>query len=82
MEKGCLRITLTGVSPSEWFKLNPGQIDYYRVFYTPEMIQQLEGAIKDKSLPEPDRAGVLDDVFAVCKSGRQPISMVRNLNLL
>lgn len=78
MEKPCMRITLDGVQENEWFKLNPGSIDFYRVFYSDEMIAQLEPYIKDLNLPPADRANVLSDVFAVCRSGRSPITQVLN----
>ena len=45
--------------------MNPGQVGFYRVCYTKEMVEKLVPAIKDISLPPLDRLGVENDQFAL-----------------
>ncbi|XP_028392975.1 puromycin-sensitive aminopeptidase-like [Dendronephthya gigantea] len=53
----------------KWIKVNPGQIGFYRVHYTDEMLETLVPAIKDLSLPPLDRLGVQNDQFALARAG-------------
>ena len=46
-------------------QVNPGQVGFYRVCYTKEMVEKLLPAIKDTSLPPLDRLGIENDQFAL-----------------
>jgi len=58
--------------PDEWIKINPGHSGYYRVAYSPRMLEQLIPAIERKELGPIDRLCILDDTFAIAKSGMIP----------
>lgn len=73
MEETTFTTCLYGVKAEDCVVINPGSVDFYRIFYTPEMLAQFEPAIKNLSLAVADRTSILSDVFAVCRSGRAPI---------
>ncbi|CAH1158836.1 unnamed protein product [Phyllotreta striolata] len=62
-------IVVPDISPKDWIKLNPGTIGFYRTQYSPEMLEKLVPAIRDRSLAPLDRLGLLDDLFAMVKAG-------------
>ncbi|XP_030747125.1 puromycin-sensitive aminopeptidase-like, partial [Sitophilus oryzae] len=57
------------VSESDWIKVNPGTIGFYRTRYPPEMLERLLPAIRDQTLPPLDRLGLINDLFAMVKAG-------------
>ncbi|XP_026480740.1 puromycin-sensitive aminopeptidase [Ctenocephalides felis] len=73
-------LTIPNTAEGEWVKINSGTVGYYRVKYTPEMLRQLEPAIRSGALPPLDRLGLLDDLFAMVKAGH--CSTVQVLQLL
>ncbi|XP_076055525.1 puromycin-sensitive aminopeptidase isoform X1 [Oratosquilla oratoria] len=73
-------VTLDGVTPGIWVKVNPGTIGYYRTRYPPELLEQFIPAIRSKTLPPLDRLGLLDDLFAMVQAGHT--STVEVLKLL
>lgn len=73
-------VVVPDVKPSEWIKINPGTIGFYRTQYTPEMLEKFIPAIQNKTLPPLDRLGLLDDLFAMVKAGHT--STVEVLKLL
>lgn len=58
------------VPTKSWVKLNAGQQVPMRVQLTPQMIEHLSSGIQSKTLPPCDRAGVLNDSYALVKAGR------------
>ena len=52
-----------------WIKLNAGQVVPMRVLPTPEMYDQYGSGIERKTMPEIDRAGLLNDAYALVKAG-------------
>jgi puromycin-sensitive aminopeptidase len=74
-------ITMDNVSESDWVKVNPGTVGFYRTRYTPEMLSQLIPAIKNKTLPPLDRLGILDDLFAMVQAGHSETPEVLKLLL-
>jgi len=40
---------------TDWIKVNPGTIGFYRTKYPPEMLEKFVPAIRDKTLPPLDR---------------------------
>lgn len=48
-------VIVPDVEPSEWIKINPGTIGFYRTQYTPEMLEKFIPAIQNKTLPPLDR---------------------------
>nr|XP_058942473.1 puromycin-sensitive aminopeptidase-like [Pocillopora verrucosa] len=70
-QKSCT-LTVSGVKSDEWVKLNPGQVGFYRVQYSSDMLELLLPAIKDNSLPPRDRLGLENDLFALCRAGLVP----------
>nr|XP_023015706.1 puromycin-sensitive aminopeptidase-like [Leptinotarsa decemlineata] len=73
-------IFVPGVEPSDWIKLNPGTIGFYRSQYTSSMLEKFIPAIQNRSLPPLDRLGLSDDLFAMVKAGHN--STVEVLKLL
>ncbi|XP_049807692.1 puromycin-sensitive aminopeptidase isoform X2 [Schistocerca nitens] len=72
-------ITLQNVSASDWVKVNPGTVGYYRTQYPPDMLELFVPAIQNKSLPPLDRLGLLDDLFAMVQAGQTPTIEVLKL---
>ncbi|KAG5880379.1 hypothetical protein JTB14_027286 [Gonioctena quinquepunctata] len=62
-------IIVPDIDLSDWIKINPGTIGFYRTQYTPEMLEKFVPAIQNKTLPPLDRLGLLDDLFAMVKAG-------------
>jgi aminopeptidase N len=58
------------IATKGWVKLNAGQQVPMRVQLTPQMIEHLSSGIQSKTLPPCDRAGVLNDSYALVKAGR------------
>ncbi|XP_063226837.1 puromycin-sensitive aminopeptidase isoform X2 [Bacillus rossius redtenbacheri] len=65
-------VCLSDVAASDWVKVNPGTVGYYRTQYPPDMLAQFVPAIADRSLPPLDRLGLLDDLFAMVQAGHTP----------
>ncbi|CAL4084418.1 unnamed protein product [Meganyctiphanes norvegica] len=66
---------------STWIKFNADQRGYYRVNYDEQMWQELIAALKTdhEALAPADRAGLIDDAFALAQSGRLPYDTVLSL---
>jgi len=62
-----MQIHLQACNPDDWIKINPGQIGFYRVNYSPEMLQRLIPAIQ--TLESVDRLGLESDLFALSSAG-------------
>nr|XP_058942457.1 puromycin-sensitive aminopeptidase-like [Pocillopora verrucosa] len=69
LENKTCEITVSGVGKDQWIKLNPGQVGFYRVQYSSDMLELLLPAIKDNSLPPRDRLGLQSDLFALAQAG-------------
>jgi puromycin-sensitive aminopeptidase len=73
-------ITLTFKAKDSWVKLNAGQEVPMRVCHSADMLQRLSGGIKSKTLSAIDRAGLINDAYALVKAGHQsPESLIRLL---
>ncbi|XP_049545887.1 puromycin-sensitive aminopeptidase isoform X2 [Anopheles darlingi] len=70
LESDTADITVEGVGPDDWVKINPGTVGYYRTQYPADMLEQFIPAIKDGSLPPLDRLGLIDDLFALVQAGK------------
>ncbi|XP_065216102.1 puromycin-sensitive aminopeptidase-like [Planococcus citri] len=75
------KISIPNVSPSEWIKVNPGTVGFYRTNYTADMLKLLIPSIADKTLPPVDRLGILDDLFALALAGQCDAVQVLDLML-
>ncbi|KAJ1522912.1 hypothetical protein ONE63_002052 [Megalurothrips usitatus] len=62
-------VIIDDIRQTDWIKLNPGSFGFYRVHYSPEMLEMFKPAISDLSLPPIDRLGLLDDLFALVEAG-------------
>jgi len=69
MDSKTMNITINDVAKTDWIKINPGAVGYFRVRYPHEMLSLLVYAIRERSLPPLDRLNVLDDSFAFLLSG-------------
>lgn len=58
-------IFVKNVQENSWVKLNPGQVCFYRVNYSSEMLDALKPAIADHTLQPIDRLGIQNDLFAL-----------------
>ncbi|KAL3276182.1 hypothetical protein HHI36_020900 [Cryptolaemus montrouzieri] len=65
---------------TDWVKVNPGTIGYYRTHYSQDMLERLTPALKNQTLPPLDRLGIIDDMFALVQAGHA--STVQILKLL
>lgn len=54
---------------TEWIKINPGTIGYYRTKYSSCLLEKLIKAVRNMELSPLDRLGLLDDMFALVQSG-------------
>lgn len=50
-----MEVTLPGVSPTDWVKLNPGFLGFYRVAYGQHELEQLCTAVRTAQLSQIDR---------------------------
>lgn len=64
------RVESLDVGSASWVKLNYGQAGFYRVFYDPEMMEEIGKLIVSKKLPEIDAWGIGGDLFVLARSGR------------
>ena len=56
---------LEDVDPKDWVKLNTGTTGFYRVEYDTSSLAALLPAIADGTMPELDRFGIANDMFAL-----------------
>ncbi|XP_055910052.1 puromycin-sensitive aminopeptidase [Eupeodes corollae] len=76
LDKQEMEVTLDDVKESDWIKVNPGTVGYYRTSYSPKMLEQLMPAVKNMELPPLDRLGLIDDMFAMVQAGKASTSIV------
>ncbi|XP_072032705.1 puromycin-sensitive aminopeptidase-like [Amphiura filiformis] len=69
LDKPSLTVTLD-VEPNQWVKVNPGTMGFYRVQYSPEMLEALLPGIRSQELAPRDRLGIESDLFALAKAGQ------------
>ncbi|CAH1155326.1 unnamed protein product [Phaedon cochleariae] len=62
-------IFVPNVGPSDWIKINPGAIGYYRTQYTGQMLDNFVPDIKSGRISPIDRLMLLNDLFAMVKAG-------------
>jgi len=62
-----MNLHIKGCQSNDWIKLNPGQVGFYRVNYSAEMLQRLTPAIQ--TLKPVDRLGLASDLFALAYAG-------------
>ncbi|GAB2223006.1 hypothetical protein Droror1_Dr00017140 [Drosera rotundifolia] len=67
------------IKESAWIKLNVDQTGFYRVNYDENLAANLRHAIQSNLLLPTDRFGVLDDSFALCMAGQQPLTSLLTL---
>jgi len=63
-------VRLSNVAASDWVKLNPSVVGFYRVHYSQSELDLLCEAVKTKALPPVDRLNVLDDLFSLISAGK------------
>ncbi|XP_074595901.1 puromycin-sensitive aminopeptidase-like [Brevipalpus obovatus] len=63
-------IPLDDVSPSDLIKINPKMLGFYRVSYSPEMLEVFKSTIREKKIGPLDRLQLVDDLFATCLAGK------------
>ncbi|XP_043289378.1 puromycin-sensitive aminopeptidase isoform X2 [Venturia canescens] len=51
-----------------WIKVNPGTIGFYRTRYSPEALELIVPAIRERTIPPLDRLGLLDDLSAMVQA--------------
>ena len=71
LESKSCQVTLQGVSPSQWVKLNPGTVGVYRTRYSAALLDLLKQGITEGQLPPRDRLGLQNDLFAFSKAGEK-----------
>jgi aminopeptidase N len=74
------KICTVTIPTASWVKLNADQQVPMRVLPGPEMLKRLSAAIRDKALGPVDRAGLLNDAYALVKAGHlSPESLIELL---
>uniref|UniRef100_A0A8C6TYS3 Puromycin-sensitive aminopeptidase n=1 Tax=Neogobius melanostomus TaxID=47308 RepID=A0A8C6TYS3_9GOBI len=73
-------ITVSGVRPDQWIKVNPGTVGFYRIQYSSSMLESLLPGIRDLSLQPVDRLGLQNDLFSLARAGM--LSTVEVLKLM
>ncbi|XP_037106033.1 puromycin-sensitive aminopeptidase [Syngnathus acus] len=73
-------LTLQGVTPDQWVKVNPGTVGFYRMQYSSPMLESLLPGIRDLSLQPVDRLSLQNDLFSLSRAGM--ISTVEVLRLM
>jgi len=68
------------VEGCRWWKANPGQSGFYRVGYSPDLLNRIKQAVTKLEIPATDRIGLESDVFALAKAGK--IDAVEALSLV
>ncbi|KAK2727021.1 puromycin-sensitive aminopeptidase-like [Artemia franciscana] len=53
-----------------WIKVNYGQLGFYRVKYSEELLKRLVPPLKSMTLPPLDRLGIVTDVDALVQAGK------------
>ncbi|XP_031251964.1 aminopeptidase M1-like isoform X1 [Pistacia vera] len=59
-----------------WVKVNVEQSGFYRVIYDDELAARLRKAVEKNCLSAADKLGILDDMLALSKACRQPLSFL------
>ncbi|CAH1105398.1 unnamed protein product [Psylliodes chrysocephalus] len=62
-------ITIFGLKSTDWIKVNPGVVGFYRTQYTDDMLNKFSVDIRNQTLPPLDRLGLLEDTYALVKAG-------------
>ena len=63
-----------------WIKLNAGQVVPMRVLPTPDMLERYGSGIERKTMSDIDRAGLINDAYALVKAGHlSPESLIKLL---
>ena len=73
LEDKNMTVTLDNLDDETWYKVNPDFVGYYRVAYDDcdtKNFEMLKSAIQNQTLPEVDRLGLLDDLFALVQAGK------------
>ena len=66
-----MTINLDNLHTSEWYKVNPEFVGFYRVAYSdPADLDLLKLAIESQTLSEIDRLGLIDDMVALVHAGK------------
>uniref|UniRef100_A0A3B3S1X4 Aminopeptidase n=1 Tax=Paramormyrops kingsleyae TaxID=1676925 RepID=A0A3B3S1X4_9TELE len=73
-------VSLSNIPTSNWLKINPGTVGFYRVQYSSAMLESLLPAIRDLTLLPVDRLGLQNDLFSLARAGM--ISTVEVLKLM
>ncbi|EDO44762.1 predicted protein [Nematostella vectensis] len=69
LEADSCSVQVSDVQPHQWIKLNPGQVGFYRVKYSPDMLELMLPAISNLTLPPRDRLGLQNDLYALSLAG-------------
>uniref|UniRef100_A0A8C9TEL4 Aminopeptidase n=1 Tax=Scleropages formosus TaxID=113540 RepID=A0A8C9TEL4_SCLFO len=62
-------VTISNLGPSQWVKINPGTVGFYRIQYSSTMLDSLLPGIRDLTLPPVDRLGLQNDLFSLSRAG-------------
>lgn len=53
-------------------KVNFGETGFFRTAYSKELLEKLKNSVQNKTLPAPDRLGIIRDLFALSEAGTIP----------
>ncbi|EYC45967.1 hypothetical protein Y032_0412g977 [Ancylostoma ceylanicum] len=67
-------IEVPNIGEKEWVKLNAGSTGFYRVEYSPEMLEAMVPDIANGKMLLLDRFSVVNDLFALVQAGRAKAS--------
>lgn len=63
-------MTVPHESSDGWLKVNPKEVGFFRVAYPKTYLAKLQKPIVDNTLATEDRFGIIRDVFALAKAGK------------
>ncbi|CAN0168983.1 unnamed protein product, partial [Laminaria digitata] len=63
----------------KWFKVNAGQLGFFKVNYTEKGWANLSRAMQDRAVPPADRAGAVSDAFSLAAAGRLETAVALDL---
>lgn len=76
VKEGQAVLDVESLKNTSWLKANADQSGFFRVKYSPELVEKLGHALNNKALKEGDRLGVQNDAFALAKAGLLPTEQV------
>jgi len=73
MSKRVMELNVGGLGENDWININAGAAGFYRVQYSPELLNKFVPHIKSKTIPIADRMRLFTDLVDIVNSNRTSI---------